>query len=96
MSDQTLAYQEQSQSVSPPMDGKKSLLESLYDFTEVEMVHAISESDYVNIVASFVVGERSLKLPPGNYLIVRVVDPVMIRPGLFAKRAPKPVAPDPE
>lgn len=68
-------------------------LQSLYSLVPgVELVHAIAGAQSVTLEA-LIDGERSarsLVLPAGHYLIVKVIDRPTTRRGLFGVVAPKP------
>lgn len=77
-------------SQSQTTGGTKSLLSSLYELLDIETVHVISMAIGVDISAD--VGDdipRTLHLPEGSYLVLRVTSSPIPRPGLFFKQAPK-------
>ncbi len=75
---------------SPQMAGKKSVLTSLYDLTEIEMAYVLSRVIGADVFVD--VGDdvkRDVHLPAGDYLLVKLTHPLLPRPGIFAKPAPK-------
>jgi hypothetical protein len=68
-----------------------SALQKLYEELDIETVHAIGGANSMEIETECVDGvKRSMALPEGHYLIVKVVAQPTPRPGLFAVQAPKP------
>jgi hypothetical protein len=66
-------------------------LAALYDISAVETVHAVTESTSFYFAAEF--QQRGpwneITMPPGHYLIVKIVERPTRQAGLFAVRAPK-------
>ena len=71
----------------------KWTLQRLYELEQIETVHAVSEARSVDI--SVDIGDnipRTLHLPAGSYLVLRVVDAPVAKAGLYAIVAPRPTA----
>lgn len=72
-------------------NGRKSLLSTLYEIAEVEAIWAIAYAESMDLQIELANGERREKVfLGGDYIVVKLVNPIVSRPGLFAKQAPKP------
>ncbi len=73
-----------------PPAKQKTTLQRLYELADIETVHAITAADVVDVTVKMPDGQdRSLTLPAGHYLVLRVVDRPTVRPGLYGVVAPK-------
>ena len=68
----------------------KAELQGLYDAASIETVHVVTSCEGATFTATLGGKKSSIKMPPGNYILVRVVEQPTSTPGLFAVVAPKP------
>jgi hypothetical protein len=68
---------------------QKTTLQQLYEIQTIETVHAITSAERVDLKAIIDGTDRSLTLPPGHYLVLKVVARPTERPGLFGVVSPK-------
>ncbi len=68
----------------------KTTLQQLYEIQTIETVHAITGAEHVEVTVTMPDGnDRVLGLPPGHYLVLKVVARPTSRPGLYGVVAPK-------
>jgi hypothetical protein len=67
----------------------KTTLQQLYDIQTIETVHAITSAERVDLTVKVDGRDRALTLPPGHYLVLKVVTRPTEYPGLFGVVSPK-------
>jgi hypothetical protein len=69
---------------------QKTTLQQLYEIQTIETVHAITDAERVDLTVKLPDSDdRALTLPPGHYLVLKVVVRPTERRGLFGVVAPK-------